>query len=307
VASLAELVFDAVTRLTRAGLSADDARGDASLLARMVLQWDAATWLIRQREAAPTDFPAAFDAAITRRASREPVAYITGEREFYGRVFHVTHDVLIPRPETEGIIDAALECLRTKHASTKHPAPARSTPHEARSSEHAAQVLDLGTGGGCLAITLALEVPAARVAATDISAAALAVARANAARLGAQDRVTFIQGSWLAGQSGPFDVIVSNPPYVAESARTTLAPEVADYEPHEALFGGADGLGAYRALAPMAARVLRPGGVLICEIGGDQADAVSGIMTAAGLRVDDVRPDLQGIARVVIARNPAAL
>jgi release factor glutamine methyltransferase len=283
VASLAELVADAVTRLTRAGLSADDARGDASLIARTVLRWDAATWLTRQREAAPADVSAAFDAAIARRAAREPFAYITGEREFYGRVFTVTRDVLIPRPETEGVIEAALE------------------------EAGAVQVLDLGTGSGCLAITLALEVPDAHVIATDVSGAAIRIARANAARLGAADRVAFIQGSWLAGQTGPFDVIVSNPPYVAESSRATLAPEVADYEPSEALFGGADGLGAYHAIAPTAARALRPGGVLICEIGGDQADAVSEIFTVAGLRVDDVRPDLQGIARVIIGRKPPAL
>jgi release factor glutamine methyltransferase len=313
--SLAAHVAQAVTRLTEAGLSEADARSDASLLARSVLGWDAALWLTRQRDAAPSDFPAAFNATISRRAAREPFAYITGTREFYGRAFTVTPDVLIPRPETEGLIDAALEHLRTTSATTRQSmnqqgTEHRSTPHT--STHHSVRgcpvlVLDVGTGSGCLAVTLALEVPAARLVATDTSAAALDVARANAARLGTGDRVTFVQCSWLAGLTGPFDVIVSNPPYVPDGLRASLAPEVATWEPHGALFAGADGLDAYRAIAPLAARALAPDGALVCEIGEGHADAVRAILAVSDLRVDAVRPDLQGILRVIVARRASAL
>jgi release factor glutamine methyltransferase len=286
--TLAEQVDAGVRVLRGAGFADDDARRDAGVLARFALGWDGATWLTRLGEAAPDDFVAAFPPLIARRAAREPVAYITGQREFYGRSFLVTPDVLIPRPETELLVDTALEHLRTRR-----PAPS---------------LVDVGTGSGCLAITLALECPAARVIATDVSAAALGVARRNAARLGVAGRIDFRLGALLGDLDEPVDLVVSNPPYVAAGDRASLAADVREFEPHVALFGGADGLAIVRDLVPLAARALAPGAWLILEIGAGQADAVGAIVRDAGLQAIGVRPDLQGIPRVLVAArlyNPA--
>ena len=269
--------------LIEAGISPDDAERDAALLARGLTGWSAAEWLVRRHDIAPPDFADRFFALIARRAAREPIAYITGEREFYGRPFTVTPQVLIPRPETELLVEEARRCAAEWTAPT---------------------ILDLGTGSGCIAVTLALECPDARVIATDDSAAALAIARANAVRLGASHRIEFREGAYLAGVSAPIDLLVSNPPYVAEGDRGTLPRDVADYEPAAALFGGADGLDVVRCLVPLAARGLAPAGWLLLEIGQGQDERVREIVAAAdGLTLDRIRPDLQGIPRVVVARR----
>ena len=325
---LASAVADAQRRLEAAGLPADGARGDAAVLARWVLGWDTAEWLTRWHEPVPVDFPSRLIPLIERRASREPVAYITGQREFYGRVFTVTHDTLIPRPETEFVVEETLSAIAAgirpsalgtggiPHAAPRGPHPvlgalssAPRTPHpvlgtvSSSSAPEALTIVDVGTGSGCLAITLALECLSARVIATDISAPALNIARENAERLGAADRIEFEHGAFLGGVTGPIDLIVANPPYVAEADRVSLPPDVADFEPASALFAGPDGLDMIRALLPAAAGALTPGGWLIMEIGLGQIGAVQNLIAGtAGLTFHHVRPDLQGIPRVVVAK-----
>lgn len=284
--TLAECAADAARRLAAAGISAEESRRDAVLLARSRLGWGAGTWLTRSHELVPSDFVEPFATLVERRARREPLAYITGEREFYGRPFSVTADVLIPRQETELLVEQALACLR----ELRDPA-----------TGDAAEVLDVGTGSGCVAVTVALEAPAVRVLATDMSAKALHVARTNAERLGVADRIDFRIASLAGEAAAAFDLVVANPPYVPEADRDSLAPEVRDYEPAAALFAGPDGLDVIRQLVPSAGNALRPGGWLVMEIGYGQADAVRRLLDTTG-RFSDVRlvDDLRSIPRVIM-------
>ena len=283
--TLQDCAAAALRLLEAAGFEPDSARTDIAVLARSILRWDAAEWLVRQRDDAPPDFAPRLLACIERRARREPVAYITGEREFYGRTFVVTPAVLIPRPDTETLVSVALTCL--DRVTTRAPL-----------------VADVGTGSGCVAVTLAAERHAVRVVATDVSGAALEVARENARRLRVRERVTFVEGSLFAGLDEPPDLIVSNPPYVREIDRPTLATDVVGHEPHAALFAGPDGLDVIRALVQEASRRLAPGGWLVFEIGFDQADAVLALIGAAGtFEAVDVVPDLESRPRVVVARR----
>jgi release factor glutamine methyltransferase len=286
--TFAEWVAEASRLLTAAGRDERESRLDAALLARWHLGWPMARWLVNLGEQAPADFAAAVAPLLARRARAEPIAYLTGEREFFGRTFRVTPDVLIPRPETELVVEEALACvtkLRTDSANLPPPL-----------------VLDVGTGSGCIAITIALEQPPVRVVATDISDAALAVAMDNARRLDAADRVTFRHGPLMAGWNEPVDLIVSNPPYVAGADRGALPDDVVRYEPATALFSGEDGLDVIRALIPAAALV--PGGWLVMEMGLGQADEVQRLIRdAPGLDVVRLRADLQRILRVVVARR----
>jgi release factor glutamine methyltransferase len=285
----AEAEADATRALDAAGIAREEGQRDAALLARSVLGWDEAQWIVRRHEAAPPDFTARFAAAIARRCRREPVAYILGEREFYGRAFRVTPAVLIPRPESESIVDEALAWLRS----------ARPVPNPV--------VVDVGTGSGCLAITIAREYPKARLTAIDVSPAALDVARENAGRHGVLDRVTFLCGDLLAGVTGPVDLIISNPPYVPDTDRGTLAPEVRDFEPAQALFAGPDGLEVVRRLLRAAAEALRPGGRLIMEFGWGQADAVTRLVAGTpDLTLLLMREDLQRIPRVAVIDRAAS-
>lgn len=216
------------------------------------------------------------------------MAYLCGGQEFYGRMFEVTSAVLIPRPETEIIVEAALQRFPDDRARL--------------------QIADIGTGSGCLAVTLAKERPAARLLATDISTAGFRVARQNASRYGVEDRIVFAFGDLLAEASPTtfnlFDLIVSNPPYVPNADRATLQPEVRDYEPAEALFAGPDGLDVIRRLIPTAAERLRPGGSLIFEIGvGQDAPVAQLISATARLRMVGLQNDLQGIPRTVVVER----
>lgn len=272
-------------RLEAAGIAAGEAALDAELLARHVLQWDRAAYLARRPEVPPAEFAAAYDTLIARRTTREPVAYITGHQEFWGRDFEVAPGVLIPRPETELIVEEALRWARSRDAAT----PLR--------------VVDVGTGSGCLAVTLSLEA-ACRVHATDISAAALAIARRNAERLAAD--VSFHLGSVLADVPSPADLIVSNPPYVTRAEYAALQPEVRGFEPQAALVAGEDGLDVVREVVAAAAGALAPGGRLLIEIGQGQDEAVARLVSATvPLQLVGVRSDLQGIPRTVVAaRGP---
>jgi len=307
---LAVAVDKAAGRLVQQGFAPPDARVDAGVLARALLGWDVATWLIRHQEPAPGDFSPRLEAWIARRGRHEPVAYITGEREFFGRLFRVTPDVLIPRPETEFVVEAALEWARLHTPSsapdslapTTSPRPRAQPLGEANRRLAAFGVLDVGTGSGCLAVTLACELPRAAVTATDVSSDALIVARDNAARHHVADRIAVVEGPLFADQAGPWDLIVSNPPYVPRRDYDGLAADVRDFEPRVALLGGDDGLEVIRAITRAAAGALAPAGLLVMEIGAGQGDAVRALIDeTTGLSWTRVLPDLQGIPRVVVA------
>lgn len=218
-----------------------------------------------------------FRQLLQRRAAREPVSHLTGRRLFHGRYFAVGPDVLDPRPETETLVAAALQ-------------------------EDFDTVLDLGTGSGAIVLSLLAERPAAHGVGTDLSARALDVAGRNARQLGVADRCTLVQGDWFAGLSDRFQLVVSNPPYIAAREMPGLAPELA-HEPRMALTDGGDGLGAYRAIAAGACRHLAPGGRLLLEIGPTQAAAVVALLRDAGLADITVLPDMDGRDRVVGARR----
>lgn len=278
--TIADHLAAARRTLEAAGVLRSEASLDADLLARHVLGWDRAALVARRRETAPPEFEAAFASLVARRTAREPVAYILGEREFWGLPFEVTRDVLIPRPETELIVEEALVAF----GGERPPAT----------------VIDVCTGSGCLAVVLAREFGGADVIATDISDAALDVARRNARRHQVLARIAFHAGDLLDGVATRADLIVSNPPYVARRDAPALAPEVRDHEPHVALFAGDDGLAVYRRLLPEARQRLTRHGRLVIEIGQHQADAVTGIADAAQLRLDHTRQDLQGITRTMV-------
>jgi len=221
------------------------------------------------------------EALVARRIeAREPVSRILGRREFWSLEFRITPDVLDPRPDSETLVEAALSAF-----------PNRTAP---------LRVLDLGTGSGCLLLAVLLERPSATGLGVDASEAALAVAAANASQLGFAARAEFRRGDWGRGLEERFDLILCNPPYIAESERATLAPEVAQHDPPGALFAGSDGLGAYRAILPDLARLLAPQGRALFEIGASQAAAVSDIARAAGLDVLAVKQDLAGRDRCVV-------
>lgn len=276
---LAARIADARTRLAAAGISVRDAGFDADLLAARVLGCDRAQLVVRLREEEPPDFAARFASLVARRAAREPMAYIVGEREFWALTFEVSRDVLIPRPDTELIVEEAIHLFRDRPPAT---------------------IVDVCTGSGCLAVALATEFPCASIVATDISEAALRVARRNAARHGVERRIRIQAADLLNGVDVEADLIVSNPPYVPAGSAPGLMPEVVDNEPHVALFAGDDGLDGYRRLLPLAATRLAAGGRLIVEVGYDQDGPVADIASRGGWRLAAARQDLQGITRTLV-------
>jgi release factor glutamine methyltransferase len=302
--TLGEEVRAARARLVAARIDPAEAAMDAELLARHVLGWDRARFLAEEREPSTPAFRDAFRALVARRASREPVSCIVGHREFWGLDFAVTPAVLAPRPETEIIVEEAVACL-TGGPSPIGPGAADALLHyqagDARSKAFA--IADVGTGTGCLAISLAVEFEAARIVATDISAPALAVAAANASRHGVSRRIAFRETSLLDGAGGPFDLVVSNPPYVPAGDIPGLPPEVVRFEPLAALDGGPDGLDVVRALLPAAERALVPGGWLIFEFGYGQDRAVRESIAASPMALVRIREDLQRIPRTAICRK----
>jgi release factor glutamine methyltransferase len=282
---LADLLRHAFERLTAAGIEPGDARVEARLLTQHALGLTREQLITRSED---TVDPAPLEPLLIRREAREPLAYILGEREFYGLPFLVTPAVLIPRPETELLVEAALKHIKN---GPWHRLP---------------QVADIGTGSGCIATCITLNCLEANVYATDISEATLEVARRNAARHGAE--ITFLRGDLLAPLPDKhlFNAIVSNPPYIARDEADTLAPEVVDGEPHLALFDlDADGLGFYRRLASDAPKRLAPGGLLAVEVGMGQSGAVARLFEGAGLLDVQTIPDLAGIGRVVRGTKPS--
>jgi release factor glutamine methyltransferase len=278
-----EKINHARARLAAAGIDNGEAGRDANLLARHVLGWDRAMLYSREADEATAAFVERYDPLIERRARREPVAYIRGEQEFWSRDFAVTPAVLIPRPESELIVEELMACL-------PQDLPARPV-----------KIADIGTGSGCLAVTAAAELPLATVIATDISRAAIDVARANAQRHGVTDRTNFAETAYLSGVAGPFDFIISNPPYVSDAEYEDLAPEVREYEPAEALKAGEDGLRDVRQIVDIASTQLAPGGTALIEIGHRHAEAIAELVGSfKSLTLKRISSDLQNIPRVAI-------
>jgi release factor glutamine methyltransferase len=273
-------IQQAIERLKTAARG--DARLDAEALLMHALGRDRAYLYAHPELELSCRELAVYNDLLERRATGEPLQYITGHQEFWGLDLLVGPAVLIPRPETEHSVEAALEVLREFESPN---------------------IVDVGTGSGCIALALASEMPKARIAATDISVDALELARNNAARLGLAGCVSFVQGDLLEKyiDAGPkFDAVISNPPYVANSEADKLQLEVR-HEPQGALLGGPEGLDLYRRLIPQAAAVLKPGGWLVIEIGYSQEEAIRELLRSWG----DIRSvsDLQGIPRVVVARR----
>jgi release factor glutamine methyltransferase len=272
----AEAMVAATARLRAAGVP-DPARDARVLLAHAAQIEAARVTLIAPEDLAP-EIEDRFEQLVSLRAVRVPVSHLLGEREFYGRRFKVSRDVLDPRPETETLIEAAL-----------------AEPFE--------RVLDLGTGSGCILVTLLAERPSATGLALDISEIACLQASANAVLHRVENRAEIIQSNWFDAVTGQFDLIVSNPPYIAADEMPGLSEEVRGHEPHLALTDGADGLQAYRAIAASAPAHLGPGGRLIVEIGPSQADAVTDIFRAAGFDQCQTLQDLDRRDRVICARK----
>ena len=288
-------VTNAAKRLHQAGIHNTEALADAELLARHVLDWDRSTYLLRNHEPPPTTFDTAYEAIIERRTAREPVSLITQQREFWGLDFSVKPGVLIPRPETELIVETAID-LFSDRINTK------------------LSIADIGTGSGCLAVALALEFPNSIISALDTSATALEIARNNCVVHSVTDRVRLLENNfetWLSSRSTPFyelDLIVANLPYIPQGTIKNLSPEVQNYEPHCALNGGPDGLLLIRKLLALAPTFLSEKGFLLLEIGEAQAPALQEILKSIPtLVLNGFRSDLQGIPRTTIIErsNPS--
>lgn len=283
ILTIHDLVQGARDRFMNAGISANLAALDAEVLARQVLGWDKARFLSDRNASASSSFLLRYEPLVARRERREPVSYILGTREFWGLPFEVGPDVLIPRHETEFIVEEALTLIE------KASSPL---------------IVDVGTGSGCIAIALAREIPGARVIATDLSRHALDVARRNAERHGVSSQITFVETSFLDGIEAGADLVVSNPPYVPSVSEQGLTPEVRDYEPAVALFGGEDGLDGLRSVLQGAAATLSPGGWLVMEFGCGQDSCVTDLLTGVdGLDLVKIRHDLQDIPRTLVCRR----
>lgn len=282
--TVAEALRHAARRLTKAGVAYPDL--DAELLLRHVTDWDRARVLTESESELLPGLEARFLALVEGRARRRPLQHLVGSQHFWRHEFLVTPDVLIPRPESEILVETALELLR----EAKQPL-----------------IVDVGTGCGCLALSLAAERPDALVHAVDLSSAALDVARRNARRLGLSERVRFQQGDLLeplAKLAGRIDAVLCNPPYVAADEVGSLMPEVRDHEPRAALVPGEDAYAAYRRLAPQARQGLRAGGFLLVEVGQGMDAEAGQILASAGLALERTIPDLRAIPRALLARKP---
>lgn len=256
-----------------------DAMIDARILAAAAFELSREEMLLEPHRAVGRDAETRFRAMIDRRCTREPVARILGSREFRSLEFGLGTETLEPRPDSEAVVEMAV-------------AYGRAFPGIVR-------ILDLGTGTGCLLLSVLNELPQAAGVGSDIAGGAIETASQNAQSLGLADRARFVRTHWTDGIEGPFDLILSNPPYITTAEIAGLAPEVAAYDPAAALDGGADGLNAYRALAPRISALLSPSGVAVLEIGAGQQDDVIPVFEASALRFVDTRRDLGGHARAL--------
>jgi release factor glutamine methyltransferase len=278
VSSSRALIEEGSRILAEAGI--DTARLDAEVLLAHASGSSRAS-MVTETTQLNGDAVEAFRAMIQRRASREPIAYIVGRKEFFSLDFEVTRAVLIPRPETETLVESALKFTATR-------------PN--------VRVLDIGTGSGAVAIAVAVNAPSAQIVATDISKAALEVAHRNAVRTRCDDRIEFIEADVFPDEESRFDLILSNPPYVSDGDLQTLAPEIQQYEPRVALTDNADGLAFYRRIATESLEHLQPGGSVMVEIGAGQRPRVEALFRRAGFSNIDAVGDLAGIDRVVVAK-----
>lgn len=270
----ASMVLRSGTKLLTAAIG-DGAARDARILMAHTLGVPSDRLTVELSRMLTPQQVAQFEHTIHRRAAHTPISHITGKRAFWKHAFHVTPDVLDPRPETETLIELALQ----------GPKPCT--------------ILDLGTGSGCILLTLLSELQDAEGTGTDISEAALKIAAQNAETLGVSDRATLQTADWFDGVTGQFDLIVSNPPYITEAEMADLAPDVRDHEPHIALTPGGDGLSAYETIARDLSKYLAPNGRALFEIGKDQGPAVQAILSATGIGPVTVHPDLGGHPRIV--------
>jgi len=276
--TVAAALDEIAQRLASAGI--DESRREARVLLAAALGWDRAELLAREDARLDDAVRQKLTEMIARRSAREPVSRILGHREFWSAIFRLSPETLDPRPDSETLIEAALAAL-----------PDRERPY---------RVLDFGTGTGCLLLALLSELPNAWGIGIDSEPGAATTARRNAAALGLAHRARFLAGSWGDAVAGAWDVVLANPPYIPTGEIAGLMPEVARHEPRQALDGGADGLDAYRALAPELRRLLAPDGIAVLEIGAGQAAAVLVIMEGQGLALRALRPDLSGIDRCLI-------
>ena len=282
--TIGEVLVDLTERLRKAEITS--ARLDARLLVAHILGVPGTTVFSHPERPISTEEEERLRQAGDRRLRREPMSHILGRREFWSLSFKVTADTLDPRPDTETVVEAALSVVADRQAALR--------------------LLDFGSGTGCILLALLSELPQASGVGVDASPAALAVARENAKTLGLSHRAGFVLGDWGQGIDQCFDVILANPPYIAECEIDGLEAEVALYEPRQALSGGEDGLDCYRALAPDVARLLKPGGTAVLEVGKGQADAVGRLLQNQGLLLLAARSDLAGVERCVLALRPLA-
>ena len=282
--TLDDLYRSAVVRFRAAELPTPEL--DARWLLADVAKLSARDIVLRAHDSVSAATAIAFEASVARRLSGEPVDRILGSREFWGLNFHLNAATLSPRPDTETLVEACLEAL-----------PDRSLPW---------RLLDLGTGTGAILVALLHELPNALGIGVDLASDAVTQASRNAEDNHVGERATFVSGDWGKGLTGPFDLIVSNPPYIPAAEIGGLAPEVRKHDPMLALVGGADGLDAYRAIATDAPRLLASGGILALELGIGQEAQVAAILSAAGLILSGpARPDLGGVPRALLATKPA--
>jgi len=289
--TISQAISEGARRLNASGVTEE--RRTAGLLLSNVAGIDRTQLLTRLEERIDEAQYRAYLALIERRAAGEPLQYITGHQEFYSLDFVVTPDVLIPRPETEFLVERVIKLVEESKKETP-------------------LIVDVGTGSGCIAVAVATQLPGARLIATDVSRAALEVARSNAERHYVAERIEFLAGDLLeplAGLKleGSVDVIASNPPYVNEGRPELIQREVRDWEPPEALFAGADGLEFYRRLLAYSLRYLKPEGYVVFEIGYTQLDPISDIIAASSWQLVDVTRDLQGIPRTLTVRTPSRI
>jgi release factor glutamine methyltransferase len=288
--SFAGQTVETARRMLTARLRAsaiESAEIDARILAGAVLGLDLTGVIAAASRLLTPEQSMRLEDFARRRSSGEPVARIVGCKEFWGLPLQLSAATLVPRPDTETVVELALEMMR----AAPHP-------------DRRLRIADIGTGSGAILLALLAELPDAYGVGTDISEAALRTARTNAIYLGLDLRAGFVACDFAAALSGTFDLIVSNPPYIRSAEIATLATEVRDHDPHRALDGGADGLDAYRALVPQAARLLAQRGALVVEVGHGQSADVQGLMTAAGLTLEGPpKADLAGIRRAVSGRK----
>jgi release factor glutamine methyltransferase len=280
--TVAEYVLLGTVRLT-SGTHKDRARADAELLLRHLLQKDRAWLIAHAGDEIGSDHWEEYFALLERRHHGAPMQYILGEAEFYGLRFRVTPDVLIPRPETEHLVEQTIQ-LAAGFAAPR--------------------IVDVGAGSGAIAVALAVSLLNAHITTIDVSPDALALARENAGRNRVAERVRFLSGDLLEPVAGEqFDLVVSNPPYVPDADRASLSVEVREFEPGQALFAGKDGLDVYRRLIPAAYAVLAPGGYIALEIGCGQSEGVRALLAGGGFEANHFLPDLQGIPRVAVGKK----